>query len=1293
MAAAATAAATLTHRHVFGLKGDVKDDVHYVDENLVVYPSGHNTVLYNTESKTQRFFPGTEGTEGITALAVSPSKRYLAVAERGERALVTVYDLVTMKKRKMLQTTECQSKEFVSVCFSQENKFLLTLGGAPDWTLVYWAWDKVKPTAHVKVSNAQGAPIYQCSFNPMDSTLVCVVGNGIFKYFRVQEGQFKQIPSQMNKREPQNYLCHTWLSDDRLIVGTDSGDLLLFDNGGEFRMVLQSSPSDGSAIDSLVSYSKGFLCGGDDGVLHLYERSEDPREVYKWTKTFKIDGQQGSKIKNMAVSPSEDYLCSTLDSNQIYVLGLSNTDIMKAEEMQFEYLSTPFHSQAVTGLDVCIRKPLVITCGLDKQVIVWNYLDKSVELQKTFNEEAYSVAFHPSGFHVLVGFSDKLRLMNLLMDDIRQFKEFPIKACREVRFSNGGQLFAAVNGNTIQIFSTYTCENVTNLRGHNGKVRSLYWTQDDTGLVSAGMDGAVYEWKLKDTKRENEFVQKGCNFSGVLCTNENKIFAVGSDHMLKEIGDSQVTRELDAGTTLGQIVLSHSQRMLFAGTAEPDKPGSIRCYKFPLTGDFVEYQCHSNAVTRIRISHDDNYLFTTAEDSCLYIFDVREKEGRVAVRKEKDGALPFAEEILVTRSDLEEKNQMTQELKNKVEELNTHKDYQLRMQEMQYKDKINELTEKFTQELEQDKNKYELLREEKNDMEMEFEDRIKQMEEQQHQQLQELEAMHQQKLMAEVERFQALSQEKDMMNRKWEETHQMLVEQHERYVQELREDYEAQLEEEQMLRERVIEEKEDLTRIFEETRRQLEEDADREIEELKEKYDQKLNAEREANLRLKGENGIMKKKFTQLLKDIDDRKEEIKTMVDKEKELYDQIAALEKDIQGQKKEIAERDETIGDKEKRIYELKKKNQELEKFKFVLDYKIKELKRQIGPRETEIQDMKEQIKEMDKELEHYHRSNAQLDLMLQDLKLKLKGMQDEIVTQRKKLSDSTFQIKRYRDDLHESVQLIQDPKALKECVLRLYRKHVQEESKAPQMDQDTQKEYNRQRDYLERSVESLKRKLAKDSEVHRQDNMRIMQENVALIKEINDLRREIKTIKQQQRQAELNGQGNSSPNLALSRRSGSIPSTPGSAPRIAPPQQKSPRSAPHVYENGEAKREIEMQRGEISNLRRRIEELENSAVLTPRPASRDKLIPLPAAPTGLGAAGIAIPQDEPQHIHEADLDSLVVEDEQGSMPTETDTEMHTSLAHGGPEEQEEADEADASAGNEGDTGLEDTENDIN
>lgn len=43
----------------------------------------------------------------------------------------------------------------------------------------------------------------------------------------------------------------------------------------------------------------------------------------------------------------------------------------------------------------------------------------------------------------------------------------------------------------------------------------------------------------------------------------------------------------------------------------------------------------------------------------------------------------------------------------------------------------------------------------------------------------------------------------------------------------------------------------------------------------------------------------------------------------------------------------------------------------------------------------------------------------------------------------------------------------------------------------VDADIQREYARQREHLERSVASLRKKLAKDSEIHRADNVRIMQ----------------------------------------------------------------------------------------------------------------------------------------------------------------------------------------------------------
>lgn len=46
--------------------------------------------------------------------------------------------------------------------------------------------------------------------------------------------------------EPQNFICHTWLSDERIVAGTDNGRLLLFESGelkNEFSVTGTSSSS------------------------------------------------------------------------------------------------------------------------------------------------------------------------------------------------------------------------------------------------------------------------------------------------------------------------------------------------------------------------------------------------------------------------------------------------------------------------------------------------------------------------------------------------------------------------------------------------------------------------------------------------------------------------------------------------------------------------------------------------------------------------------------------------------------------------------------------------------------------------------------------------------------------------------------------------------------------------------------------------------------------------------------------------------------------------------------------
>lgn len=69
----------------------------------------------------------------------------------------------------------------------------------------------------------------QVSFNPFNNMQLCVSGTGVFKLFRYSEGALKQ--SSFSKVESINFLCHTWMTAERVIAGTDTGRLLVFESG------------------------------------------------------------------------------------------------------------------------------------------------------------------------------------------------------------------------------------------------------------------------------------------------------------------------------------------------------------------------------------------------------------------------------------------------------------------------------------------------------------------------------------------------------------------------------------------------------------------------------------------------------------------------------------------------------------------------------------------------------------------------------------------------------------------------------------------------------------------------------------------------------------------------------------------------------------------------------------------------------------------------------------------------------------------------------------------------------
>ncbi|RKP04335.1 hypothetical protein CXG81DRAFT_8469, partial [Caulochytrium protostelioides] len=571
--------AGLTYRHAFGFKSSVHNGVILLDEQNVLYPVGSNIAIYHTETKAQKFIP----CQDATALAISPNHRYIAVAERNPRPAISIWDVSTLRKRKTLvpgpapaaaAAAAAKQPDIGTMVFSADSKHFMVTTVGPDASVTIWNWEKAKVSAHLRVCHApHEQSITSTSFNPADPSQVAVVGHGVLKVYRFQEGHLRPLVNFGRWAETKHFTAHFWAAADKLLLGTQQGHMMLVDTAsGEIRedsAHTRTLGGDACAIATMLPYSKGFLVAGAGG-LSMYEFLEEALYAANLNAL-------GEAVGPVSATAAEGFVHSAISEGPLVMNGgVGALDAAAAatadDAIKLTHLSQPFHHGQITGMDVCVRKPLLATCGSDRSVRLWNFVDNTVELVKYFSEDPHSVAIHPSGLYLLVGFSDKLRFMSILLDDLRVFREFSIRGCREVQFSTGGQFFAAVHGNSIQVYSTWNFENLANLKGHNGKVRSLDWSKDDSHLVSAGMDGAVYEWSVADLvlgniKRENEHVLKTCSYTAAVHQFESgHLFAVGSDKTLKEISEGQVIREIVAkDMVMTQIRFSHSGRMLVVG--------------------------------------------------------------------------------------------------------------------------------------------------------------------------------------------------------------------------------------------------------------------------------------------------------------------------------------------------------------------------------------------------------------------------------------------------------------------------------------------------------------------------------------------------------------------------------------------------------------------------------------------------------------------------------------------------------------------------------------------------------
>lgn len=171
----------------------------------------------------------------------------------------------------------------------------------------------------------------------------------------------------------------------------------------------------------------------------------------------------------------------------------------------------------------------------------------------------------------------------------------------------------------------------------------------------------------------------------------------------------------------------HGSRALIAGIAEDDKPGSIQVLKYPFEPNkSFEVQAHSLPVERLRISFDNQVLFSAGQDGLFCIFDVKDKDPKG--KKDKDNIqIIYSEEILIQKAERDKFQADIEHLKQSIEQLRINNEIKVEHELSKKTQRISSLQMEIENKEIENRNRYEALLDSKKEMERMNEEKIQQM--------------------------------------------------------------------------------------------------------------------------------------------------------------------------------------------------------------------------------------------------------------------------------------------------------------------------------------------------------------------------------------------------------------------------------------------------------------------------------------------------------------------------------------------------------------------------------------
>lgn len=576
---------------VYGYRGrDCRTNLYLLPTGETVYFIASVVVLYNVEEQLQRHYTGHN--DDVKCLAVHPDKITIATGQvagtsKDGKQLpphVRVWDSVTLNTLHVIGMGYFD-RAVTCVAFSKSNGggSLCAVDDSNDHVLSIWDWQKEEKLADVKCSNEA---VFVADFHPTDTNIIVTCGKSHLYFWTLEGNALIKKQGLFEKQEkPKFVLCVTFSENGDTITGDSSGNLLVWGKGMNRISHAVQGAHEGGIFALCMQRDGTLVSGGKDRKLLSWDGN------YQRLSIVEIPEQFGP-VRTVAEGKGD-----------VVLIGTTRNFVLQGTLSGNFTTITQGHTDELWGLGAHSQKSQFLTCGHDKQIMLWDSASHRPIWNKVLEDPAQSAGFHPNGSVVAVGtLTGRWFVLDTETKDLVTVHTDGNEQLSVMSYSPDGN-FLAIGSHDNYIYIYAVNENgrkysrIGKCSGHSSFITHLDWSVTSQYLMSNSGDYEILYWIPSACKQVVSVEStRDLEWATFTCTLGFQVFGVwpeGSD-----------------GTDLNAICRSGDQKLLATG----DDFGKVHLFSYPCSqfrASSHAYGGHSSHVTNVTFLHEDSHLIST----------------------------------------------------------------------------------------------------------------------------------------------------------------------------------------------------------------------------------------------------------------------------------------------------------------------------------------------------------------------------------------------------------------------------------------------------------------------------------------------------------------------------------------------------------------------------------------------------------------------------------------------------------------------------------------------------------